>query len=65
MPNAKADLPGLPAMSRIVGADPTEVALMNGLTVNQHLLMVGFYKPTPSRYKILIEDHAFPSDRVN
>ncbi|KAF6725105.1 Kynureninase [Oryzias melastigma] len=49
-------------MAKIVGAKPSEVALMNGLTVNLHLLMLSFYKPTTSRHKILLEARAFPSD---
>ncbi len=50
-------------LTRIVGALPEEIVVMNQLTVNLHLLMASFYQPTKERFKIICEAKAFPSDQ--
>ncbi|GJQ11851.1 hypothetical protein GpartN1_g3642.t1 [Galdieria partita] len=55
------DVP-IPYLAKVVGALPSEVTCMNSLTVNLHLFLLAFYRPTPRKHKILIEASAFPSD---
>ncbi|MEI6263628.1 MAG: kynureninase [Sphingobacteriia bacterium] len=52
-----------PALAKMIGSKESEVTVMNALTVNLHLMMLSFYKPSPSRFKIIMEAGAFPSDQ--
>jgi kynureninase len=51
-----------PPTAQLLGALPSEVVTMNSLTVNLHLMMTSFYRPTRDRFRVVIEDRAFPSD---
>ena len=50
-------------LAKMMGAQENEITVMNALTVNLHLLMLSFYKPSPTRFKIIMEAGAFPSDQ--
>jgi len=52
-----------PTAAALAGARAEEVVVMHSLTINLHLLMASFYRPTRDRHRILIEQGAFPSDR--
>jgi kynureninase len=62
LPWAHCDEHCVEGIARLVGANTEEIAMMNSLTVNIHLLFTAFYKPTGGRHKVLMESRAFPSD---
>lgn len=61
-PWAYSDKYTMDGQARLAGAKTEEIAVMNGLSVNIHLMMIPFYRPTATRHKILLEAKAFPSD---
>lgn len=68
--HGKAKTPWMPyheflteQMAHIIGAKPIETIVMNTVTINLHLMMVSFYRPTAGRHKIIVEKGAFPSDQ--
>ncbi|RAO70208.1 uncharacterized protein BHQ10_006220 [Talaromyces amestolkiae] len=61
-PYLHVDDAGSKLLAPIVGASPSEVAVMGTLTGNIHILMSSFYRPTAERHKIILEGKAFPSD---
>lgn len=63
-PFIDVDTAGAELMAPVVGALQSEIAVMGTLTSNLHLLMASFYRPTPKKYKIILEGKAFPSDHV-
>ena len=63
-PYLHVDDAGSKLLAPIVGALPSEVAVMGTLTGNLHILMSSFYRPTKDRHKIILEGKAFPSDHV-
>ncbi len=63
-PFKDADKAPLEGLAALLGALPTEVVAMNGLSVNLHLMLAAFYRPSQERYKIIVEEAAFPSDMV-
>lgn len=62
-PWVDARLRSKPPLAKLVGANDNEVVAMGSLTANLHFLMVSFYRPTPTRFKIITEADAFPSDQ--
>ena len=57
------EIKSIDMLSKLTGANKDELAIMNGLSTNLHMLLCSFYKPNKRRYKILTEYNAFNSDQ--